>query len=933
METFLKQVARKILREHSNDADRVLLVFNNHRSELFLRHAFEAISAEEGRTFFLPRTTVIDDLVADLGGLKIVPNEFLLFELYRIHMEIGGEKRKYQTFEEFIAFGDTMLSDFSEIDRYCVDARNLFINLHDLKAIGEWDIEDPAMSPFQRSYLEFYHSLYDYYRLLRERLTARGEAYGGMAYRHVAEHIGELAEGCPFTQIYFVGFNAMTECERMIIGEYARRGIGRLLTDGDPYYASDPMQEAGHFLRKHRTEFPEIDPRGTSLFAQGHKKITVVECPEAVLQCKYAGQLLAGHSDWLFDPESTAVVLADESLLMPTLNALPDSDKDYKVNISMGFAYADSGIHLLVLRMLSLYRQATAKGYYHTDLVEVLSDHHIGRLLGMDDLRQRTLRHLERENLIRCHASDVATLLGTDRLSFLFPDEVPGPDGVLALLRRMAELIADGGITENNRKEKQALGGLAEILAFFDRLQAEYSFITDTGTLEKVYTRIARRHSISFLGQPLSGLQILGMLETRNLDFKRVILLSANEGILPSGRSQNTLIPYELQRAFHLPTYEEKDCVFAYNFYHLLQRAEEVYLLYSSEAESMGKGEESRFIKQVRSELAVRFPGHIEVTDTVVDTGHNLHRSNVTDSHHKTPAVMERLRTLATRGFSPTSLNNFMECPLRYYYSNILNVNEPDTVEEDLDASQLGTCVHAVLEHIYTPYIGRAVDADGLRQALDQLPQLMQEAFEKLYSHGRSQEGRNSFLHSVGESQVRHILQREKDLILQGNRIEIVALEQEITHPVESTGAHFPVNLKGIVDRIDRFNGRLRVIDYKTGRLDDKEINVTTDSLESRPMPGKWLQLMCYALMYSRKHHLTEPLLSGIYPLRHLKADVSLVHWDGAEELLPEHFDRFEQKLATKLNELLDPETEFAAPEQPLGCTWCPVRGFCSSRL
>ena len=932
MDTFLKHTAQKILREHPQDTDRVLVVFNNHRSELFLRRAFENISAEEGRTFFLPQMTVIDDLVAQLGGLKIVPNEFLLFELYRIHMEIGGEERKYQTFEEFIAFGDMMLGDFSEIDRYCVDAHSLFVNLHDLKAIGEWNIENPAMSPFQRSYLEFYHSLYDYYRLLRERLTARSEAYGGMAYRHVAEHIGEMAEGCPYTQIYFIGFNALSECERRIIGEYARRGVGRLLTDGDPYYVADPMQEAGHFLRKHRTEFPEIDPRGTTLFAQGEKHITVVECPEAVLQCKYAGRLLAEHHDWLFDPESTAVVLADESLLLPTLNALPDSDEDYKVNISMGFAYADSGIHLLVLRLLSLYRQATAKGYYHSDIVEVLADHHIERLLGMNELRQRAMRHIERENLIRCHAADVTALLGSDCLDFLFPAEVPGPDGVLTLLRRMAGMLADNGVTESNRKEKQALGGLAEILDFFDRLQAEYGFITDNGTLEKVYTRIARRHNIAFLGQPLSGLQILGVLETRNLDFKRVILLSANEGTLPSGRSQGTLIPYELQRAFNLPTYEEKDSVYAYNFYRLLQRAEKVYLVYSSEAESMGKGEESRFIKQVRRELATRYPDHIKVKDIVVDTGASLHRGDIGTSHRKSPAVMERLQNLAARGFSPTALNNFIECPLRYCYSNILNVNEPDTIEEDLDASQLGTCVHDVLEHVYHPYIGRAVDADGLRQALNQLPQLMQDAFGKLYSHGRSQEGRNSFLYSVGESQVRHILQREIELLQQGNRIEIVALEQEISQPVEGTGAPFPVNLKGIVDRIDRVNGRLRVIDYKTGRLDDKEINVTSDSLDSKPMPGKWLQLMCYALLYSRNRHLTEPLLSGIYPLRHLRSDVRLAHWDGAEEILPNHIDLFEQMLSAKLVELLDASTDFAAPAQPQGCTWCPLRGFCPSR-
>ena len=319
MDSFLRQVARRIADAHPKDTDRVLVVMNNRRSVRFFQRQFNGL----GRPMFLPRTMVIDDLVAELGGLEIVPNEFLLFELYRIHTELGGEERKYKTFDEFISFGDLMMGDFSELDQYCVDARDLFGNLHDLKGIGEWDIEGTELTPFQRDYLTFYRSLYDYYRLLHERLLAQGKAYSGMAYRHVAEHISEKwkMESGKWEAVYFIGFNALSECERRIIGEYVHRGIGHLLTDGDPYFLA-PEQEAGHFLRKHMDEFPEIRPTGTSLFAQGERHITVVECPEALLQCKYAGQLLERHPEWLHEgeQESSAVVLADESLLLPTLN-------------------------------------------------------------------------------------------------------------------------------------------------------------------------------------------------------------------------------------------------------------------------------------------------------------------------------------------------------------------------------------------------------------------------------------------------------------------------------------------------------------------------------------------------------------------------------------------------------------------------------------
>lgn len=929
MDSFLRQVAERILREHPHDTDRVLVVFNNHRSELFLRRAFDQISAEKGSTFFLPQITVIDDLVAQLGGLRIVPNEFLLFELYRIHMQLGGDDRKYQTFEDFMAFGDMMVSDFSEIDRYCVDARDLFVNLHDLKTIGEWDIENPDMSPFQRQYLQFYHSLYDYYRLLRERLASRGEAYGGMAYRHVAENIAQLLSTDNQQPTYFIGFNALSECERRIIAEYTQRGIGHLLTDGDPYYYADPLQEAGLFLRRHSAEFPEIEPRGISIFGQGKKQIHIVECPEAVLQCKYAGQLLSQHPDWLSDPESTAIVLADESLLVPTLGALPEADADYRVNITMGYPYADSGIHTLALRLLSLYRQNNASGYYHTDLVEVLGNHLVARLLGRKNMRQTVTEYLKRENRIRTSTDEIRTLLETDRLDFLFPPTLPSPSTILAILRRLTAEIANSTILDTNKKEKQALGSLVEILDYLDALQQEYNFITDILTLERVYTRIAQRHSIAFLGQPLSGLQVLGVLETRNLDFRRVILLSANEGVIPSSRSTATLIPYELQRHFHLPTYEEKDAVYAYNFYRLLQRADEVYLLYSSENSGMGKGEESRFLKQVRHELAEHFPEHIEVSDSVVELPTDLNSALPPTVADKDADTMQRLELLAQQGFSPSALNTYIACPLRYYYRYILGLRNDDSLDDDLDASQLGTCVHSVLQQIYSPYIGKRVEADGLRAALADLPQLMDAAFAELYRHGRPTEGRNRFLYSVAESQVRHMLNKEIALIDGGSRLEMVALEQDITMPLDDG-----INLNGIVDRIDCLNGCLRVIDYKTGSVKDKDTAVKTTDLDAgKPMPGKWLQLMCYALMYS--HATTQPsstpatLQAGIYPLRNLRSDVCLATFDGNPDITPKVLAYFKERLSAVVQEIMNPSVPFTVPARPSGCSFCPAKGFC----
>ena len=350
-----------------------------------------------------------------------------------------------------------------------------------------------------------------------------------------------------------------------------------------------------------------------------------------------------------------------------------------------------------------------------------------------------------------------------------------------------------------------------------------------------------------------------------------------------------------------------------------------MYLLYSSETSGMGKGEESRFLKQVRSELATRFPKNIEVTDSVVELPPDLHRATVASTAEKSPEAMQRLATLAERGFSPSALNVYIGCPLRYHYQYILGLRDDDTLDDDLDASQLGTCVHSVLQQIYTPYIGKRVEADGLRSALANLPQLMDAAFAELYRHGRPTEGRNRFLYSVAESQVRHLLKKEIALVDGGSRIEMVALEQDITMPLADG-----VNLKGIVDRIDRLDGRLRVIDYKTGSVKDRDIAVKTADLDAgKPMPGKWLQLMCYALMYSHNHPLGEPLLSGIYPLRSLRSDVRIATCDGNPDITVESLAAFRERLAALVAELMDPAVPFAPPQSPAGCNFCPARAFC----
>lgn len=933
METFLKKIAQRIVADHPKDTDQVLVVFNNNRSKRFFIRQFDTF----GQATFLPQVTAIDEMIKQLSGLEIVQNEFLLFELYKIHERIGGPERKYQTFEDFISFGELMMGDFSEIDQYMVDARIIFDNVYELKHIGEWDISGKPLTEFQRHYLEFYRSLYQYYVELRKKLLEDKKAYSGMAYRQVAEEIGTLADGCPYSAIYFVGFNALSRCEERIIGEYVRRGIGHLLTDSDIYYL-EPNQvgEAGYFLNKHMQDFPELKPEGPSCFEHKPKHITIVDCPENILQCKYAGQLLSAHPEWLTpkEAESTALVLADEKLLIPTLNALPDLEQQYNINITMGYAYADSMVHALIAKLFSLYRQHSPRGYYHSDIVEVLSDRSVSLLLESPGLRRKVEYLLHKESHIRCNHNEVMSLLqranakNLERVDYLFPDVTPTPEECLNLLRRLATAIVGSNLLETNPKEKQCLGSLAEILDNLEELLATYpDTVGNVDTMEKIYNRIATRHSISLIGEPLMGLQILGMLETRNLDFKRVILLSTNEGILPGGRGGNTLIPLFLKSEAGLPTYVEKDNVYAYHFYRLLQRAEEVYLLFSSESEAMGKGEASRLIKQVEYELAPKY--NIELSHISVKADTTLTVGQPAAAIEKSDAIMARLAEMGRHGLSPTSFCNYIDCPKKYYYTRVLKVDESESIDEDLDASQLGSSIHAVLEKVYGAHLNQPLKPKVMDEAMEALPQLMEEAFKDLYSGGRNTEGRNRFLYSVAESQLKHIFQQEKERLERGGNLIVRGVEETI----EGYAITPEVNLKGTIDRVDELEGCLRIIDYKTGRLAKDEI---TYDESKEAMPGKWLQLMWYALLYCRTHHPATPVKSGIYPLRNLRSDVQMATWDtgddsAPEAVTPEKLDHFEELLREKVNELMNRSIPFLPTPSDNACRYCPVKAFCES--
>lgn len=936
MESFLHKVAQQLWENHPHMLEQTLVVFNNRRAGLFLQRELQKLDSEP---FFLPRIIGIDDLVKELGEQQIAQPELLLFELYNIHRRLEGNECRFQTFEEFLSFGEMMLGDFSEIDLYCVDARKLFDILSEHKKMGEWDPTDPDITPFQKKYLAFFNSLYTYYSQLRDSLIKMNQAYMGMAYRKVAENIENLAGKINEKHIYFVGFNALSTCEVRIIKHFVESGSGHVIFDGDDYYYNNKNQEAGFFLRQHAEHFPETGPFGEH-YKDRPKTIHIVNCPENILQTKKAGHILKqivnteSTSETKKELESTAVVLADENLLIPMLNSLPDNI--HSANVTMGYPYIYTETHNLVTALLSLYARSKEGRFYHTDITTFFSSPIISKLLNNNSLHNTLSQQFNEGKMIYIEPDEIISLLApVDKnqfLQFLFKNDKPSVLQILSHLRRLAEWIVQSSSLEDNVKETEGIACMVQIVDNFTSLQVKHEFIDSISALQKIYERVAQRRSISFYGEPLAGLQLLGMLETRSLDFDRLIILSVNEGTLPAGKSDNSLIPYALKKEFQIPTFKEKDAVFAYHFYRMLQRCHEAWLLYSSESGGIGKGEPSRFILQLKNELAIQYP-HIHIEEEVVATRQKKPLPLSVTTVPKDESILHRLHELATKGFAPSALNCYRNCPLQFYYEYVLGAREQEELTEEIESNELGSFIHEILCDIYNLDKDRNIKAETLSDALKELDNVIDKKYQTDVLRKRNNEGKNHLYGEVAKMQIRSFLKKEIEYLKSGNAIEMLLTEYEMKVPLPqvSTDPTSSVYIKGIADRVDRVEGHLRIADYKSGSVEKKDLQVAEEFPDFRNVPDKWFQVMTYAWLFYRQYQYTKPFSSGIFPLRVLRSSFMTASWNGKTLFDNSDIDRFEQMLSTLVSEMLDPTVSFTATpcSKKKNCGYCSFARSC----
>ncbi len=950
MQAILDILARYLTDDPDKLTGETCIILPNRRAGLFLeRH----LSRHMSQVGWMPRIFSITEFINELSDLAACDPVETLFTLYDIYQDT---KEQPESLDEFYYWGEVLLKDFDEIDKYMVDPEMLFRNIVDLKEIEEplagidasqisfirqfWEGFHAGQTTREKErFLEIWKLLPVLYSRLHETLQKRGEGCPGMQYREIAGKIeaGRLTIS-QWDRIIVAGFNALNGCEKRIFGWLQNLGA-EFFWDYDLSYMDDPAHEAGRFLRENLAAFPP--PLDLDVFKgmETRKEIRIFELPTDILQAKTVHRILEQEDGGsINDCTDTAVVLCDEELLMPVLMSVPESIGD--INVTMGYPMSITPVLGFVDALLRLQRniRRSADGsemFYHKDVKSVLL-HPYMEYAG-DGNPHPLLEEMASGNLIQVERSR----FGSDFEKMIFRS-VDGPAGFIVYFRDLFLHILENLAS----KEEQVLPELHRefvftLLIHLNKLEALLSSRPDLPLpiLEKLFRKVLAVLRVPFEGEPLSGLQVMGILETRMLDFKHVIILSMNEEVMPASHFRQSYIPYALRLAFGMPGREDMDAMYAYYFNRLLQRAEKVDLLFNSTSEGIRTGEMSRFLHQLIFSRGIQVirPGlevmAREVPELVID-----HTGEIETLLQRYLADTEGDKYL-----SPSAINTYVDCSLKFYLRYLAGIGEPDEVLEEIDAAGFGTVVHDSIKLLYEE-ISAEEDGTIHRKALktlldsERIEEVLTSIFIKYHFKGRknaSIEGRNIIIIRVMIRYLKKIIQTDLAIA----PFTLVSAEATYTRDLElKTGdKKKTIRIGGKIDRVDRVGGLLRVIDYKTGNSSQgfSSLEALFDgNLASRNGPG--LQTLLYAWLVS-KEHPGEQVAPGLYVMKSLydeKFDPLLTIGSQREKQRIVSFSVYEEEymslLRDTLNKLFDPGHPFTRTENETKCRYCDFAAICS---
>ncbi len=907
MQSFLEEVVQEVCKDHDK-LEQLIFILPSKRSGTFLRNA---IAKTVKKTLFAPEIISIEGFIEKVSGLSTASHTQQVFELYKVYLEVAPDEKP--VFHTFSKWANTLLQDFNEIDRHLVDAKKIFSNLADIQEISHWSPESKK-TKMMVDYLDFWNLLEPLYSAFNQRLLDQNMGHQGLIYRQAFTNLSTYQSNAADKEHVFVGFNALNKAEERIIQKMISDPKNQIFWDIDTYFLDDPVHDAGYFIRKYLKDwnyFQGRDINGISSYYEAPKNIQIVGLPKKVSQAKFVGNLLLEQTD---PNERTAVVLADETLLNPILNSIPEQVNG--VNITMGYHLINTPLASLFEQLINLYINKETRGWYHKTILDLISHSSIQILLTEQETNyaQQISKTIVSENWSFAQSDQLIKICPdqTKNLELLFSDQIPSPRNFLDKCLQIINALREKIEALDNYLELEQLYRFYKLFNQLYELVGQYPFIDDLKSLQSLYHELLSHETLDFQGEPLVGLQIMGMLESRNLDFDTVILTSVNEGILPSGKSNNSFIPIDLKHTFGLPTYKEKDAVYTYHFYRLLQRAKNVCLLYNTEADVLEGGEKSRLIMQLQTDV-----NRIDdITETVISSD-VLTAKNELECIVKDPHLTELIIAHAAKGFSPSSLSNYIRNPIEFYKRYLLRIEDFLEVEETIASNTFGTIIHDVLEEIYAPLIGQVLNEKQLQLIKPKIQGLVENQFKKTYPGGDMGSGKNLIAYNVIVKYIEKFIDTEIEMT-QNHTIKILSLEEEFRINIEIPELDFPVVLKGKLDRIDEKDGLLRIIDYKTGKVESKNVEIVdwTEIVTDYDY-SKAFQLLCYAFMFTEKNPV-QKIESGIISFKNLSAGLlKFATKDKRGSRATKDFEINQETLANFQKQLKNLILEICDPSQP----------------
>ena len=898
--SFLYEVVRSL---SNPNWEELCFIVPNKRSAL---HLTQAITAQLESPTIAPEIIDIDSFIRNLSRLEVPPKMEQLFALYNSYCQVVDSKER-DNFMTFLGWGDTLLGDLDAIDRNLLQRKEVFGLLAGMQEIKAWGSDDNA---FVQRYLSFWKALPKMYDSFYSALLEKGHGNTGILCREAVRNLEVFLEAQPKTSFIICGFNALTESESTLFQSILAQNRGKIYWDADTYFLQNPQQQSGQYLNSYKNwPYYENQPfLGSHNTFLNQKEIEVIETSGRIAQAKQVGSILKDLSTTKLGWERVAVVLPDESLLNPILHALPPEVD--KLNITMGQPLQQQPITVVIEALFDLHMNQTQKGFYYKSVVQILTHESIRTYCVKNELKdpkelaqsiisenQRflTVNHLKKANLFK-------------EFGFLFSSWNNPIEAVQSICKLLQLLLTTADPDDNQQLESIHL-----FLTLFHQLDLQlrtHPFIKQISELRTIYNAQIGTYKLSYSGEPLEGLQIMGMLETRLLDFDTVILTQANEGILPAKSIDDSWIPYDMKKQFGLPTRDEKNAIFSYHFFRLMYRAKKVYILYDGQGDGLGGGEMSRFVRQWATQLpenhSMRFFNQSVTLNTVTRQRHEI---------LKTPSLIKRLQEMAKKGLSATALSNYIADPIRFYNNYVLRISENEELEESIAYQTLGTVIHNTLEELYTPYVAKQLTVQNIKKMQDTHKQTLQKHFEEELGKSSHTTGKNLLLFTAAAHSIRRVLEADKKDILAGSTIELLGLEEYRKVTRTYAGVEHPITFHGVIDRIDRKDGVLRILDYKTGQTNTKELRPSeiSDCL-SDSVYGKSFQVLFYSMLWAEDDP-NSPFYAGVISVKNMSSGTMFLGLGTSRtkrtELVTEDLENFEKELEKLVIEIYKPDIAF----------------------